>query len=64
MITVGKSYLSKNGRFFTCIVVEGEYAWLKVSDTGTAYVWSLYGGSVSLNADYDINPRYQVTEVQ
>ena len=64
MITVGKSYLSKNGHFFTCIFVEGDYAWLKIYETSVAYVWNLSGNSVSLSGDYDINPRFQVTEVQ
>jgi hypothetical protein len=64
MITVGKSYLAKNGTFFTCVFADNNYAWMKSSNLGTAYVWTISGKSLSLDEDYDVNPAYQVTMVQ
>jgi len=56
-LEVGNFYTAKDGYQYECIATTDEFAWLKATETTTAYVWTIDGKSVSLSSEYDIiNP--------
>lgn len=55
-IEVGKTYTDRKGIERECIFVEGDLAWLRLGEDGTAYVWRRDGISLSLDCFHDIAP--------
>lgn len=67
-IEIGTECHSKNGKMWTCIAKADGFVWMRHPDnkSGTAYVWTEGGKSVSLccaNSDYDIRPEPVVETV-
>jgi hypothetical protein len=55
MLKVGKTYKTKTGREYECILVRDNRAWMTFHPDSPAYLWnSETGESLSLNSDYDI----------
>jgi len=59
MFTLGGKYTSRNGKVWTCIARNREFAWLRniTTPSGPAFVWKSNGKRVSLNNGYDIVPE-------
>lgn len=57
VIEVGGVYTPKTGSPHQCVCVRGEFAYMLsvVTDNCPAYVWDIYGKSLSLNPAYDID---------
>ena len=56
-IEVGGVYTPKTGSPQECVYVRGEFAYMLPVKDGQcpAYAWDIYGKSLSLNPDYDID---------
>jgi hypothetical protein len=57
MFEVGETYDTQSKGKWECIAVTKTHAWMRSTDTTTAYVWTQEGKSASLGRHWDIKPQ-------